>query len=329
MGCWNGTCGLSGLPILHGDEIYVFPIVENSSDSFCYASALYRANAMPFQAVYNDYGGGEQCSGPGLDIVISGIAEQLVELEMGEHQYHDIEVKREGFDANKFFDAVHEGRLLFKNPMRVYEGNSEHVNVYFTMIRKDVIDRLWNEWTFDQWKGSAGTVPEGFESDQYYVKNVTYARLAELIPDYMDTMTNKFPGRDKILEGLTGEDLAIMEDFLRRDLFFQIRDDHLLTDIFKHAFGSGYAGGGFAKIGKSKEEIIGAYFDDRNEEATALLREVMVTSMVNSFMEHTRKVWLPSMHQGSQSECLDEYRLMNKITDDIIAQREAKFAEYD
>ena len=30
MGCWNGTCGLTNLPILEDQEMYVFPIVETA-----------------------------------------------------------------------------------------------------------------------------------------------------------------------------------------------------------------------------------------------------------------------------------------------------------
>lgn len=70
MGCWNGTCGLSGLPIINSEEIYVFPIIESSRDSFCYTSALYRPSVVPFRAKYNDYGGGKECSGPALKITL-------------------------------------------------------------------------------------------------------------------------------------------------------------------------------------------------------------------------------------------------------------------
>ena len=44
--------------------------------------------------------------------------------------------------------------------------------------------------------------------------------------------------------------------------------------------------------------------------------------MVNSFMESTRKIWTPVMYQGSQSEEYAEYRLMNKITNDVMKARE-------
>lgn len=94
MGCWNGTCGFTNLPILDGRDIYVFPIVENHGSSFCYTNALYRPTAIPFRAVYNDYGGGIDSCGTGIDIIMEWIREHLVEMDVGENRFHDIEVKK-------------------------------------------------------------------------------------------------------------------------------------------------------------------------------------------------------------------------------------------
>ena len=322
MGCWNGTCGLSGLPIIEGEEMYVFPIVESYRDSFCYSTALYRPSVVPFRAEYNDYGAGEKCSGPALEILMAGIRENLVEMEVGENKYRDTAVKREGFDVDKFFEACHKNRLRFMNPMRAYEGQPQTKDVFFTMVRKDVADRLWNDWTFDMWKGSDGVVPEGFGSDQYYIKDVTYARLAELIPDYMEQMLHKKSPYIKALE--TCEDdksRKLMRDYYIRYRFFD-KNEHILSSAFAHAFGSNYAGGGFSQISKVKEKILDEYLDGDKEVAYALMREALIGIMVNWFMEHTRKVWLPPMHQGSQSECYDEYRLMNRITTDVVKARQ-------
>jgi len=332
MGCWNGTCGLSGLPIISGEEIYVFPIINSYRDSFCYSTALYRPDIVPFRAKYNDYGAGEQCSGPALELLIDGIRNQLVEMEVGENKYHDIAVKREGFDVDMFFEACNKNRLRFSNPLRGYENQPQTKDVFFTMIRKDVVDRLWNEWTFDKWKGTGGVVPEGFESDQYYIKNVTYAKLAELIPDYLEHCETKENPYKKAMEKYKAKDDAElfqrMKDFYFKHAFFDDRNGHILSDKFGHAFGSNYAGGGFSNFCDIKDKIIDEYVNDNKEVACELFRECLVGYMVNDFMEHTRKVWLPPMHQGSQSECYDEYRLMDEIANDVMTARE-KGCEWD
>jgi hypothetical protein len=60
MGCWNKTCGLSNLPILHGERTYVFVMEQvNSVGDHCYSTHLYRPVLLPFESTYNDYGGGE------------------------------------------------------------------------------------------------------------------------------------------------------------------------------------------------------------------------------------------------------------------------------
>jgi hypothetical protein len=325
MGCWNGTCGLSGLPIIHGEEMYVFPILESYRDSFCYATALYRPSVVPFRAEYNDYGAGENCSGPALEFLIAGIRENLIEMEVGENKYHDIAVKREGFDVDMFFETCHEKRLRMNNPLKSYPGQKEYREMFFTMIRKDVVDRLWNEWSFDMWKGSDGDVPEGFEGDKYYIKNVTYAKLAELIPHYMEQMAGKDSPYKKALEGIDDESKLLMKEYFGRYAFFEGYREHILSGYFGHAFGSSYASGGFTSIGNIKDKILDEYFDGDKEVAYELMREALVGIMINSFMESTRKIWLPSMHQGSQSECYDEYRLMNKITTDIMNAREKQY----
>jgi len=329
MGCWNGTCGLTNLPIIAGDKMYVFPIAENYSDSFCYSTAFYRPSVVPFVADYNDYGAGENCTGPALDLLIEGIKGSLVEMEVGENKYHDIEIKREDFDVDKFFEACHEGRLEYLNPMRGWKGQPQTKKMYFTMIRKDVVDRLWSEWKFDMWKGSdCDYVPEGFETDQYYIKNVTYERLAELLPEYMEARYEKFQKNVKVAKETDDEQAKIAVYQLLQGYFFQsYKDrDHILSDKFSHIFGSGYADGGFHNfIPDLSTEIVALYISGKKEEAIELLRQCLVGYMVNSYMEAVRKIWTPPMHQGSQSQEFSEYKLLNSIMNDIMVEKEKEY----
>ena len=51
--------------------------------------------------------------------------------------------------------------------------------------------------------------------------------------------------------------------------------------------------------------------------------------MVNDMMESTRRIWMPVMHQGSQSAEHKEYRLLHKLSNDVIDARDAKYAAED
>lgn len=66
MGCWNGSCVLSGLPILEGDPAVAIPIIIHEGGSI-------QPTFFPFFGKYNDYGSLTQ-------VVSTPMTRKLVEL---------------------------------------------------------------------------------------------------------------------------------------------------------------------------------------------------------------------------------------------------------
>ena len=69
MGCYNGTCMISKLPILAGEKIKVLFLNARSPkmklkglSTFCYSTDLFTPAFYPFEAEYDDYGGIENVS---------------------------------------------------------------------------------------------------------------------------------------------------------------------------------------------------------------------------------------------------------------------------
>lgn len=75
MGCWNGTCGLTQLPILAGSKILCVLISSSDvhfqttaraghhdSSGYCYINGMWSPICLPFIAEYDDYGGAERIS---------------------------------------------------------------------------------------------------------------------------------------------------------------------------------------------------------------------------------------------------------------------------
>jgi hypothetical protein len=313
MGSWNNTCGLTNLPIISGEAVYVFPIRERDLSKYrshCYSTALYQPILVPFVAEYNDYGAGENCTGIALDLTVEELRRELVELEVGENEYHDIAVKRDDFDIDKFFEAVHEDRLFVRG-----WGTTDRP-VYFTMVRKDVADRMWNEWTFNMWKGKDGEVPEGFESDQYYIKNVTYAKLATLVPKYLLELTEKIKELSK--------DEMLIDRYIHRSMLMRdgLAAKYLLENIFRT-----FENHEVWDLLNAKECVIKYIETGQLDKAEEFIHTLMVGCMVNSMMECTRHIWTPVMHMGSQSEEYDEYRLMHKLANDVIDARESEYED--
>ena len=65
MGCFNGTCGISNLPIHVGNKIYLFLLRSSGAETQsiacqCYEpDDLYKPLGFPVECEYNDYGGVE------------------------------------------------------------------------------------------------------------------------------------------------------------------------------------------------------------------------------------------------------------------------------
>lgn len=116
MGCWNKTCGLSNLHITCGTPVYTFVLEHNSKPDLYYAhSGLYKPCLVSFNAIYDDYGGGEECTGDGLAYILDSISDDI------------------GYPLSieSFFSETHEETLKFQKN-----------KLYHCMMRKDIVDDM-------------------------------------------------------------------------------------------------------------------------------------------------------------------------------------------
>lgn len=64
MGCWNGTCALTGLPIVVDDEIVLIPLISTTNIFGNYLTYRpedkYSPLGLPIKGLYDDYGGIEK-----------------------------------------------------------------------------------------------------------------------------------------------------------------------------------------------------------------------------------------------------------------------------
>jgi hypothetical protein len=120
MGCWNGTCLISNLPIYAGDEVVFFVLkrkcgaeLDDVEHGHCYADALYEPLLYPIVGDYDDYG------------CIENVRE---DFSLIEKYFENIEVDKKEWEKD---DDV------FRN---IERGNyKEHT---FALIHKDVYNIL-------------------------------------------------------------------------------------------------------------------------------------------------------------------------------------------
>lgn len=295
MGCWNKTCGLSSLHITAGTPVYVFMLERNTyEDDRCYSTAFWRPTLLPFLSEYNDYGGGEN-SHDNINYIIDALKERVVEMDVGENEYHDIAVKADQLNEELLFDAIHEGRLKVRHA-------TEEVQVDFTMIRKDVVDHICENWVQQHYVGGGkGTIGYGRNYIEY-----KHQDLVDLLPAFIDDLMqsdNSF-------------------DVYRK---FEMPD---YTNILSRYICSraSYRYGTLIRIPNVIQQLV---IEDKRDEIEKILKDYLLGCFIDRFMESSRKVWIPGCHEGSQSMEHAPYRILNNAITEVLDAEKAEFDAYD
>ena len=307
MGCWNKTCGLSNLHITSGTPVYVFVLeYKGFPDSLCYSTPFYGPLLLPFNSVYNDYGGGEDSSGPGFAPIMAAIKEQLVEMDLGKNTSHDIAIKKEAFDEELFFEAIHEDRLSVQAR---YRPEADRLN--FVMFRKDIVDNIIANWRREIYVGS-GQGTTGY--DNSYV-NIGFQDIINDIPEFLDRLEEVLS--EEQADGMPAKFSFKLMDGLKN--LFSYKEGNRVGDWIR---GDSY---NYARFLKADDLIIEHMEKGERKEAQDLLVEYLKGKYIDAFMSMTRRVWIPGAHEGSQNQEADGYRVMNRAIDAVLDAEDARW----
>ncbi len=289
MGCWNKTCGLSGLPIFAGERVYVFVLIQNADTSDrSYTTSFWRPVILPFETTYNDYGGGEDSDMVALNYILKSIRPVVVEQEQGDNKCHDIPISRESLGERLLFDAIHENRLF------VTEWKNQPLQVDLVMFRKDIVDIILQEYTVQQYVGKGGDC--GHDNNNYL--KITLSTLVAELPKIIEAskQTQKTPWRYS-----------------------------LLTESGEFGFMNRICNHRFSTVCDLEGIILNTTTDD--QEKLYILKSVCMFTMLDNFMDSVRKTWSPGGHEGSQNSDTTSYKLLNRSVDGIISALEKQYSE--
>lgn len=352
MGCWNGTCMISNLHVTYGQEVVVYMLAENGRSSDYYNNNFYYdVCPIPFYGEYNDYGAVENCHGTGMNVVVEAIRSQLYEFGQGPNSSHDCEVNKTNLDIDKLFEANHEGRLgiektyNFDNDNDDYDarelekkrldsGLSESETkeldrlasklkkidtfrpVTHVIIHGDIFKAITDKWYIKEYVGE-GKGNHGY--DKSYVK-ITFQDVLNDIPGYIE----KIKAEDAALETLDPSSLKFSR--LMRSMGGGNNDSwkHPNNVVKRMAWMMDRSESrNFSLIDPSS--IVEEYRENKDYEGLApIVKELMVTSWLNSYMSHTRKHWM-KMPGGSQNNEADGYIVLADATLDILKAEKVKW----
>jgi hypothetical protein len=243
MGCWNGTCAMTKLPIFHGDRVVCWFIVETQGYSrgdatnFCYPHDRYQLIALPFRAEYNDYGGVENIDEADQDIVnllIESIRTGLVEIEPGDNEYHDIAVKKDSLTFDLALEAIHEGRLSVV-------GYQNEKSVGMIMILESVFDKMiadyrWEDYSWPNGYNSASVVTikkHDLDESAASIKAAVEEDTSDpnnFFWEKIDSMARNLYGLNRLLRGLIQNEIPL-EHPLFQKVFYALARTQVLTSF--------------------------------------------------------------------------------------------------
>lgn len=313
MGSWNKTCGLSNLHITSGTPVYVFVLEHNRDNSNCYSTSLFSPLLLPFESVYNDYGGGEDSSGIAFDLVMHGIKKNLVEMEVGENKYHDIAVNKENFNEEMFFDAVHEGRLFKQGRF-----DKEPTRIEFTMLRKDIVDYILENREIEEYVGgNKGTIAKWGDEKNYirYKFKDIVADIRPLLNAAMQELS-ECDKEEREFKSHSGFEYMNVQQIDNKVIKWMRGDSYRYSRIvdFKNIISKALTIGTFESINKLE----------------ALMVEYLKGIFIDNFMEAARKTWIPGGHEGSQNTSGGALRMLSAATIKILDKEKAEWlAEND
>lgn len=151
MGCWNGTCGISNLPITAGDKVkFVFlihngypgtSIGSNSPIGHSYATDIWKPISLPFAGRYNDYGSVESIKEDfSTDFFLGKVNElyQKGELTIESDKYTKAPATIESLE--EFCRCVERGRVSVPNTYQPDETYPARRQIGLVMVH----ERIWD-----------------------------------------------------------------------------------------------------------------------------------------------------------------------------------------
>lgn len=302
MGCWNGTCGISQLPILGVTKVKTVLLLQSEfnqnvqSSGACYITEYFRPWFLPVTAEYNDYGSIKNIEMDwNAKYMLNRFQEWLASGHVKILDGDECEVNSP--DIDKFetledvFACVERGALVAKSTGTIFDEKSQNwvpSGGYLKISMFMVLIPVWESLLVEDKRFKTLT-----END-HWLKHET--EVKEKAIKAIEKARAKVGG-EKEMDELEGCIYDIHVDRSLGDLI----DEHY---CFKH----------YKPLLNSPDKVTIEEFFFRIEEIRG----------ISSAMTFLRKLWFPQAGQGSQSEELSFNKALIYGMNKHIAEREVE-----
>lgn len=212
-----------------------------------------------------------------------------------------MEVKIDGFDEKKFFEAAREDRLEIKT----WDGPKK---VKFVMMRKDLVDNILDSYV----------IKEYVRWDEGGKKGVYKRYKFQDILDNVDELLERF---SVILQSLPEHPLKTLLEVRFNHWLGNYEDDNLASRWLRRGLenNSSFCTADFYLLDVLKE--------GKFNEVKSLIELTLKGAFINNFMDEVRRCWVPPCGEGSQSGDFGPHKLLAQITMDVADAIEREFED--
>lgn len=293
MGCWNGTCGLSQLPILAGDDVWGFLIgvkwhrYSDSGDQsgYCYPTDIGFPMSLPIYGKYNDYGGME---------------------EIKESYNTKIIMETYGEDYNNIKDFIND--CVERDEFFLFDDYIDKYGVGLFMVHANLI-------------GDLKTVNRSYEKDTVY--NIAkkdgkmFFEEAPLLVDKPGSFVSSMNHKYRFCEF---ESIGCNSKY------------KINNNMFVHAFSKFGIGNCLVDTWEPYRTFIIEFIKNNECSSTIaneIIEDVANLKVVEDAMHGLRKSWIPQSGKGSQSQEFELYWKLTTAMRRYINREVNKMKEWD
>jgi len=338
MGCWNGTCMISNLPIISGEKIKLVILRGGISrkehgSAYVYSHDIFTPSFFPLSGQYNDYG---MIEGVDEDWNYKLIEDYFKKL-FGKKIIADGETK-ENYTLIDILDGIERGDLK-----------------YYGKPNKEMIERKKMALKAVKVYDKSGYSSEKCKKDWYDLAemdisntlrdaNLSFVMIREDIWKHIaDSYVGQFYNRDS--KGTDDPDFYLTAKRYCRIEFEKsigraIKFKELLSDVKDEAskakaleeltewLSSGYATGIFTR--QSLDFLDPALYDDVAINGDEIVREDVLNrytefTCISSFLGETRRGWMIQAGAGSQHDGWETHLMLAKK---VVSLCNKKIKEY-
>lgn len=310
MGCWNGTCGVSQLPILAGCNVKAFLMLQSefhsaiSGSGSNYTTDFFRPWFFPVSAEYNDYGSIENIQKDWNSKYMLATFQAWLKEGKIVILHDDAEVNDPDIDAfeklENVFDCVERGALIFNHTSERFDREQEKwvpveqkLKIGLFMVLDNVFDSLVKE--------SVRFIAD--PSNDYWRKHETESRATAL------KTIEKIRASYTPSPAPSSDNKELMAIELIRDMWV----DKLLGDMIEeHCAYKHYKTVLYNPEAVTLDDFFAKLDASRNFEKA---------------MSFLRKLWIPQTGQGSQSEELSFNKVLVQAMSEHIGHRDAEIEQ--